>query len=797
MKQKYPLLCLASSLVVLFSGVSNKAISQATSGIRLGHVRPSTGPNSNHVPKDAIEDVSKRTLYNSTWVAKDGKVITCTSSEPINYSDANGNFKPINIELKSDAKGWSASEQQNPCYFRSDRSTSISIGNGLEFGFNMNCTISGMPLDQYIKAVNKQNIALDLSEGVHKNIRFLNNGIKTNYVFDKPLDGGIFVSEELKIPAGCTFKKDETKGRDWFGGWAGDYVLLSASGEELARLYSPLVYDANNKKCAGSYNLVVKDGKYVLTTSVPNEWLKTATYPITLDPLIKGPVTKHHGKSVGSCPYPAYSADTLLNVVIPGKITIYDLDIDYAYTTKDTFTYSVNLKAGGIYFSTTCGNNPSSAPTGYYYCDSAYPGICYFQQPNDEHVPLTCCYLPSCSQQTFDLIAHLTRVGYPLGGCPNFDYVWYDATDTAGIFTYKAFVSGYTDSVSSLSYSPSPQCSNSCNLLMNADIKFGVPPYKVSHPWAVRDTTSTFTYASCTTNWNLKMNLKIPGCPYNCNKIDSVVHLIVPPPLVIDACGDTVKNIKSQVLVINPQPVLVVSPDTMRVCPGTPVALNITSCVAGTNFTWVGSDSAKGTGSSLTDNTADTGTAPMIVKYIIRGNANGCLSDPDTAVGILNPSPVITLKGLVDTLDLGHSENLTVTGGGTYDWQPTTGLSCSTCPNPVASPTITTTYSVTVTDTEGCAKILVFRIIVLDENIVVPNVITPNSDGKDDYFVISGLEYYPNPNLTIFDRWGKKIYNSTNYKNDWNGGGQSDGVYYYLLSLPNGKKFKGYFQIIK
>jgi gliding motility-associated-like protein len=87
--------------------------------------------------------------------------------------------------------------------------------------------------------------------------------------------------------------------------------------------------------------------------------------------------------------------------------------------------------------------------------------------------------------------------------------------------------------------------------------------------------------------------------------------------------------------------------------------------------------------------------------------------------------------------------------------------------------------------------------VVLDEKIIVPNVITPNGDGKDDYFAISGLNYYPNSKLSIYDRWGKEVYTSNNYQNDWNGGGQSDGVYYYLLSLQNGKKYKGYFQIIK
>jgi gliding motility-associated-like protein len=48
--------------------------------------------------------------------------------------------------------------------------------------------------------------------------------------------------------------------------------------------------------------------------------------------------------------------------------------------------------------------------------------------------------------------------------------------------------------------------------------------------------------------------------------------------------------------------------------------------------------------------------------------------------------------------------NLSASGGGTYSWSPTTGLSCTACPNPVATPAVTTTYIVTVTDSSGCTS---------------------------------------------------------------------------------------------
>ncbi len=68
--------------------------------------------------------------------------------------------------------------------------------------------------------------------------------------------------------------------------------------------------------------------------------------------------------------------------------------------------------------------------------------------------------------------------------------------------------------------------------------------------------------------------------------------------------------------------------------------------------------------------------------------------------------------------------------------------------------------------------------------VVVPNLITPNGDGKNDVFVIDGLELHPDHTLSIFNRWGNEVYRSNGiYKNDWNGNGLNEGTYYYLLKI--------------
>ncbi|MFM9986466.1 MAG: HYR domain-containing protein, partial [Flavobacteriales bacterium] len=88
--------------------------------------------------------------------------------------------------------------------------------------------------------------------------------------------------------------------------------------------------------------------------------------------------------------------------------------------------------------------------------------------------------------------------------------------------------------------------------------------------------------------------------------------------------------------------------------------------------------------------------------------------------------------------------------------------------------------------------------------VIIPEGISPNGDGVNDVFEIVGLEDYPNNELTIFNRWGHKVFETKDYDNTW--GGKSDspvtigngllpkGTYYYVLDLKQGEKpIKGFF----
>jgi hypothetical protein len=78
----------------------------------------------------------------------------------------------------------------------------------------------------------------------------------------------------------------------------------------------------------------------------------------------------------------------------------------------------------------------------------------------------------------------------------------------------------------------------------------------------------------------------------------------------------------------------------------------------------------------------------------------------------------------------------------------------------------------------------------------IPNVITPNHDGLNERFVLD--ELLVGATLTILDRWGKVVYSSTNYQNDWPKNELSSGVYYYFLSETcTDRKIKGVIHVLR
>ncbi len=118
-------------------------------------------------------------------------------------------------------------------------------------------------------------------------------------------------------------------------------------------------------------------------------------------------------------------------------------------------------------------------------------------------------------------------------------------------------------------------------------------------------------------------------------------------------------------------------------------------------------------------------------------------------------------------------------------------------------------YNLVVTDHCGNSSTRKFNVKV--EHCEIPNIMTPNGDGNNDYFFIDFRDAAFNIQMHIYDRWGKLVYESFNYESCslsqaefcWDGVSQSsgksceEGVYFYIMEYMDGKIFKGTFSLKK
>jgi gliding motility-associated-like protein len=133
--------------------------------------------------------------------------------------------------------------------------------------------------------------------------------------------------------------------------------------------------------------------------------------------------------------------------------------------------------------------------------------------------------------------------------------------------------------------------------------------------------------------------------------------------------------------------------------------------------------------------------------------------------------------------------------GSTYHWSPAKGLSDTTAANPVASPTVTTTYTVTVTTPGGCVVTDTVTVFVLPQ-VVIPSGFTPNGDGQNDVWNIRNIDQFPNAVVELFNRWGEELFRSVGYKTPWDGTYDNKplpvGTYYYIIDLHDPRFPKAY-----
>ena len=180
---------------------------------------------------------------------------------------------------------------------------------------------------------------------------------------------------------------------------------------------------------------------------------------------------------------------------------------------------------------------------------------------------------------------------------------------------------------------------------------------------------------------------------------------------------------------------------------------------------------------------------------ITASDENGCTASTIVEVsegsGLSLNLPEQTILELGDEMEL--EADYSATSPVNFQWEENPSLSCTDCPNPTINPTQTTTYTLIISDDNGCSKeatIIVF--LSKTDKIYVPNAFSPNNDGINDYFKIyTGSNVASVNSLQIFNRWGDQVYQSQSsasitdigWNGQYNGRVASMGVYVFFAEI--------------
>lgn len=167
--------------------------------------------------------------------------------------------------------------------------------------------------------------------------------------------------------------------------------------------------------------------------------------------------------------------------------------------------------------------------------------------------------------------------------------------------------------------------------------------------------------------------------------------------------------------------------------------------------------------------------------------SGACDIDTTLAVTIVVvPLPTVNAGNDVSIVQ-GESVVLNGSGAGTAFWQPHVGLSDATVFAPTASPSVTTTYVLSVTDNNSCVNADSVLVTVIQNTFAgrVSNLFTPNGDGVNDTWYVEGIQNYPENEVLVYNIYGNEVFSTNAYTNDWGGTYNDaelpDGTYYYVI----------------
>ncbi|CAM1341347.1 T9SS type B sorting domain-containing protein [Tenacibaculum aestuarii] len=232
-----------------------------------------------------------------------------------------------------------------------------------------------------------------------------------------------------------------------------------------------------------------------------------------------------------------------------------------------------------------------------------------------------------------------------------------------------------------------------------------------------------------------------------------------------------------------------VSSDTNSnsLCSGSSITYTINNIIAGYTYQWI-----KDGTEDVTPANPQTLTVTEVGEYVLRYSGFGCDKE-------LNPINVIPFDDSAVTItpsekvvmEEGGSAVVVAAGGESYEWYQGEGTS-GTLLSTTEELTVTTLGFYTVLAKVGnCSVERTIEVVEPDDQIIVPNTLTPNGDGKNDTWKISNkYAFQPLVTIMLYNANGKEIFKTTEYRNDWPTGDLGNQKVFYYKIIREDKLIK-------
>jgi gliding motility-associated-like protein len=390
-----------------------------------------------------------------------------------------------------------------------------------------------------------------------------------------------------------------------------------------------------------------------------------------------------------------------------------------------------------------------------------------------------------------------------------FDYFWSDGNQNFGV---NQIAPTTVNPINTTSYFVSV---NECNRTTNSDtltVTVNTPPppviaisgnQSVTCPGDTVQLSASVTGGSPSFQYIWTSNNNNFPIPANGSSVVATINTSSEIQLfVTDQCHTTPVQTTVSIQIIPADPIVITLQDTSVNCPGDSITL-FTTATGGAlplQYDWSILPGANNGLICFVPSVDTTTTIALVVK-------DRCYNQKTDSITIQVPNyPLVNVTAGTDT-SICANDSILLSGtvdGGAGNFRTTWWLGADSISN---------TNQVRMVYPDKDTLIFVFKAVdgcgnegndtvnieVIPCDIQVTNVMTPNGDGYNDNLIFNYAQFYEQNHLVVYDRWGRKVFETENYKNDWNGDKLHEGTYYWVLTpttTPQGP-FTGFVLLLR